>query len=281
VPIERYYLGCPGWGLKSWVGKLFPAGTKHTEFLERYAEVFNTVEGNTTFYALPSPETVARWRASVPATFRFCFKLPRTVTHEGPLQPNHPALADFLARIAPLRDVLGLVFIQLPAHLGPAELTQLAAFLDALPTELRYAVELRHPGFFTDATTIDDLLGERGIDRVIMDTRGIHSSRSLRFAEVRDRKPNLPVIPRATASHPFVRCVPHEDWDATLPFVETWPPHLAAWIALGKQPYFFMHSPDDIDAPDFAYRFHAMLRAHAAVGELPPWPGAPRQLTFF
>ena len=60
--LENYYLGCPGWGTKTWVGKLFPPGTRSTEFLERYARVFNTVEGNTTFYALPPADTVARWR---------------------------------------------------------------------------------------------------------------------------------------------------------------------------------------------------------------------------
>lgn len=54
MAIRGYYLGCPGWGLKSWVGRLFPPGTKHTDFLARYAEEFNTVEGNTTFYALPT-----------------------------------------------------------------------------------------------------------------------------------------------------------------------------------------------------------------------------------
>ena len=52
--------------MKSWIGRLFAAGTKHTDFLPRYAEVFNTVEGNTTFYALPAVDTVARWRDQVP-----------------------------------------------------------------------------------------------------------------------------------------------------------------------------------------------------------------------
>src|SRR2546430_1823836 len=54
MAIRGYYLGCPGWGVKSWVGRLFPTSTRPTEFLERYARVFNTVEGNTTFYALPT-----------------------------------------------------------------------------------------------------------------------------------------------------------------------------------------------------------------------------------
>jgi uncharacterized protein YecE (DUF72 family) len=58
-------------------------------------------------------------------------------------------------------------------------------------------------------------------------------------------------------------------------------PRLATWIHAGKQPYFFMHSPDDTDAPANAYAFHAMLRARADVGDLPAWPGTPRQLGLF
>ena len=82
MAIRGYYLGCPGWGLKSWVGRLFPSGTRNTDFLARYAEVFNTVEGNTTFYALRRKDTVARWKDESPDEFRFCFKFPKKITHE-------------------------------------------------------------------------------------------------------------------------------------------------------------------------------------------------------
>ncbi|MBL9015869.1 MAG: DUF72 domain-containing protein, partial [Myxococcales bacterium] len=70
MALAGYYLGCPGWGIKTWIGRLFAPGTKDKDFLARYAEVFNSVEGNTTFYALPTADTVARWRASVPDRFR-------------------------------------------------------------------------------------------------------------------------------------------------------------------------------------------------------------------
>lgn len=171
-----------------------------------------------------------------------------------------------------------------PARFSPRELGRLRAFLDALPRDFAYAVELRHAAFFAGGPEEEDaveLMRERGVDLVMMDTRGIHASHSLQFAEVRARKPLLPVVMRATAQRPIVRCVPHEDWDATLPFVQAWPPQLARWIAQGKRPYFFMHSPDDVEAPRNAYHFHALLRAHADVGDLPPWPGAPRQLGLF
>ncbi len=282
--IRNYYLGCPGWGMKTWVGRLFPPGTKSTELLTHYARVFNTVEGNTTFYALPSEDTVRRWREQVPPEFRFCFKFPRTVTHDKLLLDCADEVRTFLDRVAPLGDLLGTLMLQLPPRFGDRQLETLRAFLTQLPAGFRYAVELRHEVFFAGGPEEDAavaLLRARGVDLVIRDARGIHASTSLEHADTRDRKPNLPVVMRATASAPIVRCVPHESFDKTRPLVEPWTRQLARWIGEGKRPYFFMHAPDDTFAPANAYAFHAMLRAHVDVGELPPWPGQPRQLGLF
>ena len=283
MAIHGYYLGCPGWGMKSWVGRLFPRETKATEFLARYAEVFNTVEGNTTFYALPTPDIVERWRDQVPDTFRFCFKFPRAVTHDKLLVDCAAEVATFLDRVSPLADKLGTLFLQLPPRFGPPELDRLRGFLGQLPRGFTYAVELRHELFFAGGVEEDEvveLLRERAVDLVMMDARGLHASGSLAQADVRARKPNLPVIMRATANRPLVRCVPHETFEAGRAFVEPWARQLARWIGDGKQPYFFMHAPDDTFAPENAYELHAMLRAHADVGELPAWP-ATRQLGLF
>jgi uncharacterized protein YecE (DUF72 family) len=280
VALRGYYLGCPGWASKSWVGRLYPPGTPSTEFLARYAEVFNTVEGNTTFYALPTADTVLRWRDDVPASFRFCFKFPRTITHDKLLVDAGAEVVEFLDRIAPIGDRLGVLMLQLPPRF--TDLERLRGFLASLPAEHRYAVELRHNVFFAGGPEEDalvELVRERSIDLVMMDARGLHSSASLDQANVRARKPDLPIVMRAIGTHPIVRCVPHEVFDASRHLVAPWVDKLAQWIAQGKQPYFFMHAPDDTFAPENAYAFHAMLRAHTDVGELPPWPGAPRQLT--
>lgn len=282
MAIRGYFLGCPGWGVKTWVGRLFPSGTRPTELLERYARVFNTVEGNTTFYALPSPETVARWRDQVPAGFRFCFKFPRAITHDKLLVDCAAEVATFLDRVAPLGDKLGTLFLQLPPRFEGAQLPRLRAFLAALPSGPGYAVELRHEAFFREGPEQAEVLGllrERRVDLVTMDARGLHAGTSLAVADVRARKPNLPVLVRATADRPIVRCVPHEHFDAARPFVEPWAAQIARWIGEGKRPYFFMHAPDDTFAPENAYAFHAMVRRLLDVGELPPWPGGPRQLS--
>ena len=282
MALRGYYLGCPGWGMKSWIGRLFPAGTKQGDFLARYAEVFNTVEGNTTFYALPAADTVARWREQVPDGFRFCFKFPREISHDKLLIDAGGEVATFLDRVAPLGRKLGTVFLQLPPRFEPPQLPRLAAVLEALPRGPAYAVELRHDAFFRAGPAADDalaLLRAHAVDLVIMDTRGVHSGHSLALADVRARKPDLPVLIRTTARRPLVRMVPHEDFAQSQRFVAPWAAQLARWLAAGLTPYFFMHAPDDTFAPENAYAFHAQLRALADVGDLPPWPGGPRQLS--
>ena len=154
--IRGYRLGCPGWGDPKWVGRLFPSGTKSTEFLYHYARVFNTVEGNTTFYALPSADTVARWAASVPDEFRFCFKFPRTITHDKLLVDAAGETHEFLDRVAPLGARLGTLMLQLPPRF--ADLARLRGFLATLPTDFRYAVELRHDVFFAGGPEEDALV---------------------------------------------------------------------------------------------------------------------------
>ncbi|CAN5561869.1 DUF72 domain-containing protein [soil metagenome] len=280
--IKNYYLGCPGWGTKGWVGRLFPPGARATEFLGHYAKVFNSVEGNTTFYALPTPDTVARWRDQVPSEFRFCFKFPRAISHTKLLVQCEREVDEFLGRIEPLGSLLGTLMLQLPPRCDGTQLARLAGFLDALPRDFTYAVEPRHEEFFTggDAdAALQALLHERKIDLVVMDTRGLHRTHSLQLADVRGRKPALPVIMRTTANRPIVRFVPHEAFAESTPEAIAWAAQVARWIAEGRRPYFFMHSPDDTVAPENAYAFHARLAAQSPVGDLPAWPGAPRQLS--
>lgn len=277
MAIRNYYLGCPGWG----ASELHPPGTRAVDHLEGYARAFNSVEGNTSFYALPSAEAIARWRDQVPDEFRFCFKFPRAVTHDKLLVEAAREVGEFLERVAPLGAKLGTLMLQLPARFDGSHVPRLAQFLESLPRDFHYAVELRHEAFFGEtaaARAAMALLTERGVDVVVLDTRGVHSSTSLAMTEVRARKPKLPLIVRSTAQQPFVRCVPHETFEAGKRFVEEWAPRIGRWIAEGKRPYFFMHAPDETRSPANAYAFHAMLQQHADVGELPPWPGGPRQL---
>src|SRR5215208_2165430 len=102
--MTRFYIGCAVWAYKDWVGDLFPAGSKQGELLALYSRRLTTVEGNTTFYATPKPEVVQRWAAETPDSFRFCFKLPREVSHEGPLAAQVDVTRAFVERMAPLGE---------------------------------------------------------------------------------------------------------------------------------------------------------------------------------
>jgi uncharacterized protein YecE (DUF72 family) len=260
--------------MKTWVGRLFPKGTKPGEFLHRYSRVFNTVEGNTTFYALPKTDVVARWRDEVPDDFRFCFKFPKKVTHEKLLLDAGAYVDGFLERLAPLRAKLGTLCLQMPPRFGTGQLDRLEGFLRGLPKGFHYGVELRHPVFYAGGVEdrrAAELLAELGVDTVMMDARGLHASENPEHAEVRAAKPNLPVIRRATGPSPVIRCVPHEDFEAGARFVEEWVEQIARWIEQGLTPYVFMHAPDDTYAPDNATAFHRLLAKRLDVGDL-PWP---------
>ncbi len=289
--LRRYHLGCPVWGHAAWAGSLFTREAGSEDFLRQYASVFNAVEGNTTFYGLPRPASVARWNEDTPAGFRFAFKFPKTISHELRLEGAEPAIAAFLDLMAPLGPKLGPFMLQLPPRFGPEELPQLERCLKALPESHHYAVELRHPAFFaggSDEARLDEILTERGIDRVIFDTRGLFESdaESPGVREAQGRKPRLPVRPTVTGRHPIVRYVAHADLDANRWLLKGWADRLAEWIEAGLDPYVFVHAPDELHAPELARRLHQLLGHRLDVGQLPPWPGEreppePEQLALF
>ena len=84
--MPRLYLGTQGWSYPSWVGSFYPPGTPSTRFLDYYATQFTTVELDTTFYAIPRVSTIAGWRETTPAGFRFAAKFPQVITHEKALR---------------------------------------------------------------------------------------------------------------------------------------------------------------------------------------------------
>jgi uncharacterized protein YecE (DUF72 family) len=145
---RRFFLDCAVRSYKDWVGDLFPQGSKSADFLRLYSRRLTAVEGNTSFYALSKPESVERWAAETPEEFRFCFKLPREVSHSGSLVTQLPATQHFLERMAPLDARLGPAFLQLPPVYGPEHLPDLARWLAAWPAEYSLTVEVRHRGWF-------------------------------------------------------------------------------------------------------------------------------------
>lgn len=140
-------VGCAGWSLSSRDSGSFAADGSH---LERYARVFPCVEINSSFYRSHQAKTYARWAASVPASFRFSVKLPRTITHDSRLQQPEEALRAFLDEVAALEDKLGCILVQLPPSLA-LEAGQARRFFSLLRewTSVPAACEPRHSSWFT------------------------------------------------------------------------------------------------------------------------------------
>ncbi len=147
-----WYLGTMGFSYKQWDGPFYPAGLARRAYLPYYAERYNAVEMDSTFYATPAEKTVLRWYQTTPPAFRICPKVPRAITHERRLRGVADELAHFLTTMALLREKLGAILIQLPPEFTPDEVDHLQAFLALLPSDQRFAVEFRHPAWAKPAT---------------------------------------------------------------------------------------------------------------------------------
>lgn len=139
-------LGTQGWSYDDWKGVFYPPGSKQEDRLPFYAEVFDTVELDTTFYHAPRATIARSWERHTPAHFRFAAKVPRAITHDALLRGTGEALTAFARAMEPLGEKLGPVLVQLPAEFVQTDETRrdLDGFLAAAPAGLRVAVEFRH-----------------------------------------------------------------------------------------------------------------------------------------
>src|SRR5262245_43026572 len=142
----KFYIGTSGWHYKHWVGPFYPAGHPVSKMLEWYAERFDTVELNNTFYRLPPKDAVASWRDTVPARFRFSVKGSRFLTHMKRLKDALAGIEKFCSRVDLLGRKIGPVLFQLPPNWA-LNLDRLEAFLEALPLHHRYSFEFRDPSW--------------------------------------------------------------------------------------------------------------------------------------
>lgn len=279
------------WSNKTWVGPFFSRDAKPKDFLKQYATTLSSVEGNTTFYALPKPEVAKKWRDATPANFRFTFKFPRVISHDLSLQECEGELARFFRALEPLNDRLGTLFLQMPPQFQ--HIDRLARFLTLLPRQCHYAVEVRNRFFFDDGSGEEDfvsLLQEFGADRVIFDTHRLmqFQTQDGELCAAKKRKPKMPPRTLATGPAPFLRFVGRPDYTQDETTLTGWAHTVANWIREGRTPYVFMHqAPDDDLAPQMCQMFHSLLqREIPELPDLPPFPcegdaPIPEQLSLF
>lgn len=144
------HLGTSGWSYQDWVGAFYPSGTPAARYLSVYAQVFTTVEIDSTFYATPSARMVAAWRERTPDGFIFATKVPRAITHDALLVGVANELATFADVMRELGPKCGPLLFQFPPGFTAAQWDDLAALLPTLPADLRWAVEVRHTSWLTE-----------------------------------------------------------------------------------------------------------------------------------
>jgi uncharacterized protein YecE (DUF72 family) len=149
---RRYFIGTQGWNYDAWADRFYPRGTKSIDRLELYARVFDTVEVDSTFYAMPPPGRFRSWYERTPDGFTFTAKLPRDITHDARLVGVDALVHEFCDRASELEEKLGPLLVQLPPDMSPAERPAVEAFVRALPRELEFAIELRDTRWFDERT---------------------------------------------------------------------------------------------------------------------------------
>ena len=263
--MARLHVGCAMWTHQAWLGRFLPPSLPARERLRAYAGWCNAVEGNTTFYATPARNTVETWARQTDPGFRLVVKLPKVVTHERRFAGVEADMRAFLDAIEPLGE-RAVLWTQLPGSFGPPDVDALGRFLRRLPTDRPRAVEVRHPGFFTDADStslLERTLAETDTEWVPFDTTVFFRNPPTSHAEqdAWTKKPRLPRRTRALTDRPIVRYLGRDSVQETVEGWRPWTEVVADWLHEGRSPTVFVHTPDNNDAPALARRFHNDVRA--------------------
>jgi uncharacterized protein YecE (DUF72 family) len=235
------WVGTSGWSYGDWRGRVYPAGLPQRGWLPWYATRFPTVELNASFYRLPTPTMVQRWRAVTPEGFRFAVKMSRFVTHVRRLRDVEADAERFLGLVRGLGDALGPVLVQLPPTF-PRDDDVLDGFLGRLPTDVRVAIEFRHPSW--DVPEVRDRIALAGAAWVLAD------------------RPHARVTPLVTSDWSYVRFHQGADGSPWYPRAKLrrWAARLAR-LEVATLYTYFNNDPEGA-AFDNAATFAALLAAH-------------------
>ncbi len=160
-PKPKIEIGCQGWNYRDWVSKaggdtiFFPRGTRSNDMLKLYAEIFDTIEVDSTFYAIPPTSVIENWYKKTSNNFTFSLKMPQEITHEHKLrEESFIVLENFCEKIRDLKEKLATVLIQLPPTFDGSKTNaqNLREFLKQLPKDIKFAIEFRHRDWMIDWT---------------------------------------------------------------------------------------------------------------------------------
>lgn len=263
----KLYIGAPLWGVPSWIGKVYPYGTKAKDYLRNYALQFNTIELNTTHYRIPTKENVTRWKDSVPKDFKFCPKFPQEISHSHMLRGVDELAKIFCNSIEILEENLGVSFLQLPPNLSIRDGSYLKQFIQSLPKNFKLAIEFRHPSWFIDNVVhpkVSDYLSSQSINTVITDVAGrrdvLHMS--------------------ITGPSLFVRFVGNNLHPSDFTRIHEWTNIIKRLLSEGLDTvYFFIHQPGDTLIPDLvSYFIDQLSHSQIIISKKPEIINEPQQI---
>jgi len=233
------FVGCAKWNRADLKG-FYPRGTK--DELVYYANQFNSIELNATFYRQFPAEQFSKWYDKTPSNFKFFPKINQEVSHFRRLENVLEIIQTSIYNSSNLKEKLGTTFLQLHSNFGPTNFNKLQSFVEDWPEEIPLAVEVRHKDWFTDkgvAQELYQLLEENKVANILVDTAGRRDLMHMRL----------------TNNEAFIRFVGANhltDYDR----LDDWVKRLKIWIAAGlKNIHFFIHQNLEVESPLLAAHF--------------------------
>jgi len=233
----KIYMGTPKWGRKEWIGKLYPRGTRESQYLEQYVKHYNAVELNSTHYKAYSPEEINKWKAKANnRNFKFCPKVWNAISHYSRFDNTTSLTNEFLNGVRAFEENLGPIFLQLSERYSPGQGQKFVGYLKTLPGDLQFFTEVRHPEWFDSG------------NKVFFDTL-----RSLKIgAVITDALPHREVLHmQLTLPKAFIRFSCQGDHHTDISRIDDWIKRIKEWQDKGlEECYFFVHSLIDAFSPE-------------------------------
>ncbi len=240
----RIHVGTSGYNYPEWRGTFYPEAYPTKDMFAYYAERFQTVEINATFYRMPTPKVTTGWLEQAPAGVTYALKAPRRITHDRRLKDCADSLEFFCESARVLGAHLGPLLFQLPPNFK-CDMARLDAFLAQVPGDLRCAFEFRHESWLTDEMFA--LLERHHI--------------ALCIADFGDKSTPM----RATAPHGYFRL---RDEGYTPADLDRWAVEILSHSATWQEVFVYFKHEEEGKGPDFAKAFIEILKTrHAAARE--------------
>lgn len=239
VKSPKVYIGCAKWGRTEWVGKIYPPRAKEKDFLDHYVHHYNSIELNATHYKVYGEAGIKKWIAKAAGKdFKFCPKMYQGITHRGSLKGKNFITNEFFRGIVAFEEYLGPIFIQVSETFSPKRKEELFEFLQTMPSDLQFFMEVRHPDWFKKPEITQELftrLKEMNIGAVITDTSGRRDCAHMYLT--------LPKV--------FIRYVGNSLHDTDYIRIDEWVGRMKYWLKNGlEELYFFMHMHDEATSPE-------------------------------